>query len=450
MTRVMHFDRLDLRLDRESVVRLPGGGVQIDGIAARTGLYTYHDENGAPFVELVPSTTLFDQRSMDSMAGASFTIRHPDGLVTPEKFQAVTHGAVVKAWQASDTELGVRVRIGSDAGLKALEAGMVELSPGYEVDVAATPGTTEHGRHDGVQRERSYDHLSGLWSGEARGGPGMRLQLDGPVCAPAGCRIQSHRVRHDGPPRGTPMKITVKRKDGTAVELDGARFGWVRLVSLDAKAVKANKAQPKADQIETAEVTIVMEGEEPKTLVLPMSMVEMMLEGIGGATAAPATAPEGMEEEVALEAQDADEDPKMDGKITMDAIERMMDRKIDRKIGAQRQIDARDSEVQAHARKLKIDATDGRHWTQIALDAIAKADKDDATRAKKLAELARKGDAVAEGALREKLRSLAADAHEPGQTTIVNGKHVSPQEPKRDAKAPWNNGVKNKPESEAN
>ena len=45
-----------------------------------------------------------------------------------------------------------------------------------------------------------------------------------------------------------------------------------------------------------------------------------------------------------------------------------------------RQADARLAEVSKHAAALKVDAIDGRGWTQIALDGIAKHDQPARTR----------------------------------------------------------------------
>lgn len=421
----MHFDRLDLRLDQDTRQALPGGAVLVDGIAARTGLYTYHDDKGQPFVELVPASTLFDQRSMDSMAGATFTIRHPDGLVTPDNYQAVAHGAVVKAWQANDTELAVRVRISSADGLAALEDGMVELSPGYQVDVSADPGRSEYGRHDGVQTDRGYNHLSGLWAGEARGGPDMRLQLDGPACAPAGCRVQLARAtRHDGD-QITMTKIKVSHKDGRTVSLDGGPFGWLTGFKLDAGH---------ADQIETGRVVVEIEGQEPSELVLPVSMIEMLLEGIGagGPSAAP-PAMEETEEVEQVEAVDADDDePREDGLRLTPKMRAYIDSRIQGRLAAASRTDARDSEVRRHAAALQIDGA-GQDWITTAVSAICKANPLLAEKAKRLARTA-KTDAVSEGRLRELLETCADAAA--SASKMVPG--AQPRADKTDAVEPWN------------
>lgn len=434
--RVMHFDRIDLRLDGSTLRELPSGALEVQGRGAHVGLYTYHDDKGAPFVELVPPETLFDAASLATVreGAPDVTIRHPAGLVTADNWRDTSHGVWVDAWPMGD-DLGVKLVVKSPEGRAMIRDAVargdaVELSPGYEVDVIDEPGTSEHGRHDAVQRNRVYNHIALLGPGEARGGAQMRLTLDGPVCAPPGCRIQSHRVRHDGATT-TPMKSTLTHKDGRSVQLDAAVVAWL------AKA-------PKQDQIETVSITATAEGGETTELMLPLAMWEAMLGSIGAEAAAMPTAPEGMAEEVMVE----DTGMEREDGLTLAAISKLIDSKLSAHTVAQRKVDARDAEVQANARKLNVDASDDRHWTQIALDAIVKASPDSATEVKRLAADARAGDAVAEGRLRERLARLALDATEPGTSSMREGTKIEtkgrPKAAKTDARAPWERGVANK------
>ncbi|HET6495718.1 MAG TPA: DUF2213 domain-containing protein, partial [Thermoleophilia bacterium] len=138
--RVLHFDRLDVRLDESTLVVNADQSRTIDGHGAHVGPYTYHDDKGQPFVEHVPPETLFEQASLDSAAGSTLTIRHGPGLVTPDRYRAEAHGSWVKAWDAGGGLLGVRVRVSSQDGLAFVASALakgenVELSPVYEVDV---------------------------------------------------------------------------------------------------------------------------------------------------------------------------------------------------------------------------------------------------------------------------------------------------------------------------
>lgn len=431
----MHFDRIDLRLDSSSIEAVQGGAIKVKGIGAHVGLYTYHDEKGAPFIELVPRSTLFDPASLETVAGTDVTMRHPAGLVTSDNWRDTSHGVWLDAWPSGD-DLGVSLLVKSPEAVAmvrdAAERGIpIELSPGYEVDVVDAPGETEFGRHDAIQQQRVYNHIALLGPGEARGGPQMRLQLDGPVCAPAGCRVQLARVLRTDARTETPMKITVSHKDGRTVTLDGAAFGWLRPGAV------------KCDAIETAQVTVTREGEEPIELMLPVGMVEMMLAGIGAEGAAPA-APAGMEEEEMVEVVDADEDePKMDAN-TRAYIDSQISKRYAALRAKERQADARYAEVSKHASALKVDSVDGRSWTQIALDGIAKHDPTRTDAAKALVSKVLKGDAVAEGMLRQMLADAArtVDIHgdmAPGKK-IKKKADTSSAAP---ARAPWELGQSN-------
>ena len=438
--RVTHFDTIDLRLDASTLRELPNGHLEVDGRGARVGLYTYHDDKGAPFVELVPPETLFDADSLATIPGTDVTIRHPAaGLVTADNWRELSHGTWVSGWPSGDA-LGVRLRLKTDEAKAMIRDALakgepIELSPAYQVDVKVEPGTTEHGRHDGVQRGRVYNAIAILGPNEARGGPQCRLQLDGPVCAPAGCRVQSARIMRADARPPTMKKIKVSHKDGRTVELDAANLGWLKSAKLDAKTSKG-------DQIETATVTVTMEGEEPIELMLPKGMVEMMLESVGaGPAAAAPAAPEGMAEETSEETIAVESADSLDAKVRA-YLDAKLDAAIKRNDAAAAKSEARRLEVTRHAAKLNVDAAAASGgWAQLAADAIAKARPDLADKARKWAADAARSP-VAEGQLRATLE-LLADA---STSTQADSSFVrTPPPAKADGVEPWNNGTPNKP-----
>jgi len=233
----------------------------------------------------------------------------------------------------------------------------------------------------------------------------MKLQLDGPVKAPKGTMIQVRAGRLDSGPRavlrsetGRPnMKHATISSGGRRRRVSADTLGHIR-----AQASHHTDAR-NSDQIETGKVTIEIEGEETSELVLPTSMIEMLLEGIGAssAPAAPAAEPEPMDEPQ-VESMDAD-DEKLDAKIRQVATRIASDMldKRERKIAAD---SARRSSVNADAATILPPGYDySVGWTAVALDAIAKVDPDATARAKELAAKALRGDAVAEGMLRQML-----------------------------------------------
>jgi hypothetical protein len=426
--RVQHFDRFDVRLDRSTVQVLPDGARLVDGVGAHVGPYLYHDDKGQPFTELVPASTLFEPASLESAAGTSVTIRHGPGLVTPDRYRTENHGAWVKAWPAGPNadgvhELGVRLRIGSQEGLDFLDAALgagssVELSPVYMVDVETNA--------DGVleQRNRSYSGIALLAEGEARGGAGTKLSLDGPTCAPAGSRIQIRAARLDNATRAA-LHSETKRPNAMKhahISNDGRR----RKVSADTLAsirgqAKSHKDAANSDAIAVGRVLVEIEGEEPVDLVLPVSMIEMLLEGIGATSTPPAAEVPLEGEEVAMEgpaAQDA-------APVAMDAaaIARIVDARVRVQLDARDKADSRRASVRADAVNVLAPGYnfDGSTWHQWALDGIARKAPDREAEARKHHDAAKAGDAEAAGQLRQMLRDVARVTGDAGKLQLVQG-----------------------------
>lgn len=409
--RVRHFDRLDVRWDASTLRTNGDGSLTIDGFGAHVGPYTYHDDQGRPFIEHVPASTLFDDRSLESAAGSTLTIRHGPGLVTPDRFRLESHGSWVKAWDAGEGQLGVRVRVGSAEGIKfvreaASKGDPVELSPVYEVDVVERP--TADGESELVQEGRDYSGIALLGPNEARGGTGTRLQLDSKTCAPEGTRIQVSAARLDSAPSSRLSFVAKDRapmKKYTLKGTGGERAATKTLID----SLRALGKLPNLDAIETVAITATGPDGETDELSLPLAMWEAMLEGIGAG--APAAAPieeAPAEEEIAMESRDADdEDEKLDAKVKKMVADAFA---VERKANAD--ATARAGSVNADARTILPPGYDySVHWTQVCMDAIAKADPESEAQAKALAARARNADAVAEGMLRQMLadRRLNAD-----------------------------------------
>ena len=429
--RVQHFDRIEIRWDKSTLRTNPDSTRTVDGFGAHVGPYTYHDDKGRPFVERVPAATLFDHMSLDSAAGSTLTIRHGPGLVTPDRYRAEAHGSWVKAWDAGEGQLGVRLRLGSQEALdfvdKAIANGdPVELSPVYEVDVVER--TNADGKVELVQEGRAYSGIAMLGPNEARGGAGTRLQLDGPECAPEGSRVQVSTGRLDSAPRvplqsvptgSNTMKHCTITVDGKKHSLSEARARGLAPIKVDA----AN-----ADQIAVGRVLVEIEGEEPVDLMLPVAMIEMLLEGIGAGPVAAAPPEPAPEDEVGLESVgDAeDEDEKMDAKLDA-KIKRAVDRAVGKSDAKRTQFDALRTTVNADASPLLAPGYDySVNWTQVAVDAIAMGKPELETRAKEFARKAVNGDATASGRLQELLSQCSRDR--------VGGLNLTPgTTPKADA-----------------
>jgi hypothetical protein len=415
--RVQHFDRLDVRWDASTLVENADGSRTVDGVGAHVGPYTYHDDQGQPFVEVVPPSTLFEPASLESAAGSTLTIRHGPGLVTPERYRDEAHGAWVRAWDAGDGNLGVRLRVASAEGLAFVDDAIakgdaVELSPVYEVDVVDRDGEL-------VQEGRRYSGIALLGPNEARGGPTAKLKLDGPECAPAGSRVQVLGPRLDSAPRANVHSETGRPNTMKQATLKNPKTGRARSVSMDALGLL--RTLPHGDQIETGTLTVEIEGQEPDVLVLPLAMIEALLEGVGaGPAAAPAEVAEPMEVEgEQLEAADADDDAdKLDAKLDA-MVRRIVDARIASHEAKRKKADARAATVHADAATILPPAYDySVPWTQVAIDAIAKVAPELEARARKLGADA-KTDPEAAGMLRQMLAERRQDSAPTGSRLVV-------------------------------
>jgi len=240
------------------------------------------------------------------------------------------------------------------------------------------------------------------------------------------------------------MKVKLTHTDGRSVEVDAERAKWLRYVSLDADAAK----KANADQIETGTISIMIEGEEATELTLPVSMIEMMLAGIGAeAPAAAPAAPEGMEEpmeEEQLEAADADEKP-----VTMDAVKALITRTLAADAKKRTNLDAMRRTIEGDAGALlPADYTFSTDSWATAGDALARALPGEVQHWTAEVKKAQKGDSFAQGAVSQRLHTLAADKRSgagiftkvDSKTPVVNS----------DGKGPWESGIPNKPAEGAN
>jgi len=217
------------------------------------------------------------------------------------------------------------------------------------------------------------------------------------------------------------MKKAIISNKGRRREVSADTLAHVRAMA------KANKDATNADQIAVGRVLVEIEGEEPVDLVLPTSMIEMLLEGIGAGPVAAAPV-EPLEEEVMAEARDADDAGKMDSKAITDLVDRRVRHQLDAHDRKVSQDAARRASVNADASTLLPAGYDfAVPWTQVALDAIVRAAPELEPSAKGLAARAAKGDAVAEGMLRQMLAERRVSAT--GDLKIVESKKDSNPDP---------------------
>jgi FtsZ-interacting cell division protein YlmF len=180
--RAFRTDRFDLDLGLAPPVEGPGGCMLLQGFAAGPGVYVYVEADGSTRREYVPVATLWHADAVESLRRAPVTLQHPPVFVDDRNVREYGHGDVGDVERGPGDKVRVVDVAARTAELKAAfrdEADpIVELSPGYWVDVEETPGVTPDGEeYDAVQVGRIYNHLAVVT--RARGGPEMRLRVDG-------------------------------------------------------------------------------------------------------------------------------------------------------------------------------------------------------------------------------------------------------------------------------
>jgi uncharacterized protein len=171
------------RIDRGSVplaapYRRKDGTLLCEGIVSAPGVLTYRDAAGAEWRELVPESTLADPEYLAAVAQATITLEHPEEDVTPDNVQTHSVGntdGTVELLEGGYVKARIAVR--ARKALDAVDAGIVELSPGYDVFLDKTPGVDPvHGAYDAIQIKRIPNHIAIVPTG--RSGPDVRLRAD--------------------------------------------------------------------------------------------------------------------------------------------------------------------------------------------------------------------------------------------------------------------------------
>ena len=154
------------------------GYLRIDGVVAHVGILEYMEDDGSIIREFVPEETLFDEASLQSLAGAPVTLQHPPEMVTPSNYKQYSQGSVNGMPRRDGDNLIASMLVIGNEALHAVEYdGVSELSPGYSVDLDETPGEWQGQKYDRVQRNRRYNHQAIVDA--ARGGSVCSLRFDG-------------------------------------------------------------------------------------------------------------------------------------------------------------------------------------------------------------------------------------------------------------------------------
>ncbi|HEX5038508.1 MAG TPA: DUF2213 domain-containing protein [Candidatus Limnocylindria bacterium] len=170
----LRYDRGELLRPVAPVARTDGA-LQLEGYAARPGIYLYRNADGSTRRELVPRQMLLD--SSPGLARLPVTLEHPQTDVGPGNFRRLAVGDTDGEVVYDNGFQRVKIAVRDEDAIAAVRKGKRELSPGYRVSLDNTPGVDpEFGAYDAVQTSRTYNHLAIVDT--ARGGPEVRLRAD--------------------------------------------------------------------------------------------------------------------------------------------------------------------------------------------------------------------------------------------------------------------------------
>ncbi len=169
--------------------RTPEGYLAVRARAARAGIQDYLgievDPEGKHFAadEVVPvyrpADEVFSHKAVHSYLMKPITNDHPREPVTRDNWSQLSKGVIAKALRDGD-DLAFDLVLMDGPTIDAVDAGKVQLSNGYAVDIAIEDGTAPDGRlYKAVQRNQRGNHIAIVDRGRA--GPEYRIG-DAAIC----------------------------------------------------------------------------------------------------------------------------------------------------------------------------------------------------------------------------------------------------------------------------
>ena len=185
-----------LRFDRgsfETAERTPQGFLRVPAYVTRAGVFTYKTGDGKTIREFRPATEVFSKESMDSLAGAPVTLKHPPAMLTPKNVKQYQVGYAVEQPRQDGDKISIPLVVADEGAINAVEkSGLREVSCGYYADSVQEPGVFEGQAYDFIQKNIRYNHIAIVEKGRA--GREVRIRLD---AADAVMKIDSDDVEEE-------------------------------------------------------------------------------------------------------------------------------------------------------------------------------------------------------------------------------------------------------------
>lgn len=206
-------------------------------ILTSTGIFEYHNPDGSIRRELRLPEDVFAPESLKTYKGRPIIITHDAGLVTKDNIREHQIGTILTEGYRSGDDVRAEIIIHDTDSMK--EAGLKELSLGYNLDLDETPGVWNGQKYDAIQRNIRINHLALVR--EARAGEQARLNIDG--------REPDNALKGGKAVKNT-QKTNAQRTDGTLSPEDFAKaIEQYKARRAQRVAAKQADAEPAAEPV---------------------------------------------------------------------------------------------------------------------------------------------------------------------------------------------------------
>lgn len=174
--KIKNIQRRDaIKLDANDLTYFTKEGYLVDHpIVTRIGIFEYVNPDGTIHKEFRPPEEVFDKESLASYEGKPVIITHDAGYVTKENVSDEEIGTILGAGYQDGENVRAKIIIHDTDSMK--EAGLKELSLGYNLDLDETEGEYNGEHYDAIQRNIRINHLALV--SDARAGEQARLNID--------------------------------------------------------------------------------------------------------------------------------------------------------------------------------------------------------------------------------------------------------------------------------
>ena len=239
-----------IRLDSVPMPRAyftPEGFLKDKPVLTSTGIFEYSNPDGSIRRELRLPEDVFSPESLKSYRGKPVVITHDAGLIDKNNVAENQIGTILSEGEKSGDDVRAEIIIHDTDAMK--EAGLKELSLGYNLDLDETPGEWNGQHYDAIQRNIRINHLALVR--EARAGEQARLNMDS--------RDHDENMLKGGKRMGN-KNIDAPRGDAVLSDEEFAK------AIEEYKARKAEREKADADDVKETEVIEEEMPNKPQTI----------------------------------------------------------------------------------------------------------------------------------------------------------------------------------------